>query len=225
MRAPRYRRARAPSATELRRVTHRPRSSASRSRAAIAAVAARILVQHRRQHRLVGNQRGVRRVEQMARHGIGRRGEGIERIDALRDLGDAAMAVRQHAGDPARIGEPAAHDARDLLGDAARLGRLGLAGVEMIELGRRCPASPPRRRSRRRNRRRRRRRAGRARGRPADAPAASAAETLARKSSPAARCTSAAAIGMRHGRRDRPRRARRASARRRRARRRPACAP
>ena len=123
------------------------------------------------EHGFVGDQRGMRRIEQMTGHRVGRRGEGVERIDALGDLGDAAMAVLQHAGDPARIGEPAAHDAGDLLGQPARLGRFGLAGVEMVELGRRCPAAPPRRRSRRRSRRRRRRRARRARGRPADAPA------------------------------------------------------
>ena len=61
----------------------------------------------------------MRRIEQMAGHALGGRGEGVERIDALGDLGDAAMAVLQHAGEPARIGQPAAHDAGDLLGDAA----------------------------------------------------------------------------------------------------------
>ena len=94
----------------------------------------RVLLQHGRAHGIVGDQRGVRRIEQMAGHARGR-GEGVERIDRLGDLGDAAMAVAQHAGEPARIGQAAAHHAGDLLGDAPRLGLGGLARVEMVELG------------------------------------------------------------------------------------------
>ena len=94
----------------------------------------RVLLQHGRAHGIVGDQRGMRRIEQMAGHARGR-GEGIERIDRLGDLGDAAMAMVQHARKPARIGQSAAHHAGDLLGDAPRLGIGGLARVEMVELG------------------------------------------------------------------------------------------
>ena len=184
----------------------------------------RILLQHRRQHRLVGDQGGVRHIEQMSGHGLGRRGEGIERIDALRDLGDATMAVQQHAGEPARIGEAAAHDARDLLGQtcapwAPRAGwcRDGRAQVS-------CPAAPPRRRTRRRNRRRRRRPAGRARGRPADAPARRRPRRGCGNHRP--RCRTPRRHHRRGSRRqDRPRPARRGSARRRPARQSAARAP
>ena len=116
-----------------------------------------------------------------------RRGEGVERIDRLRHFADAAVAVAQHARDPARIGEAAAHDARDLLGDGARHRRLRPAGVEVIELRRAPRHVPRRRRSRRRNRRRRRRRAGRARGRPADA-RAHRQQRRARRMPPSPRC-------------------------------------
>jgi len=95
------------------------------------------------------------------------------------------------AREPARIGEATAHHAGDFLGDTARLGRSGLAGVEVIELRLVAQATPPRQQIRRRNRRRHRRPEDRARGRPADAPSRSAADTWVRNSAPARRTGSA----------------------------------
>ena len=77
-------------------------------------------------------------VEKMARRGVGCRREGEKRVDSLGHFGDAAMAVLKHRIKPAWIGEPAAHDARDLLLEGAGDRSFGLARVEMIERGRRA---------------------------------------------------------------------------------------
>ena len=69
----------------------------------------------------------------MTRHNTGCCREGIERVDALGDLGNAAMTVTEHALDPARIGQPSSHDSRDLLANRAGFRRRWLACIEVIE--------------------------------------------------------------------------------------------
>ena len=64
---------------------------------------------------------------------VGQRGEAIEIVERLRDLGCAAMAVTHLSGEPARIGGASAQGARDLLFETADLGCAGRGRVEMIE--------------------------------------------------------------------------------------------
>src|ERR1700732_1716626 len=71
----------------------------------------------------------------MTRHGSGCRRESVKRIDALGEFGNATVAVTEHAGDPAGIGQPSTHHARDFLGNGASLWFGRLAGVEVIERG------------------------------------------------------------------------------------------
>ena len=129
-----------------------------------------VMLQHLRQDRLVGNQGGVRQIKQRSGHDLGRRCEGVQGIDALGDLRDAAIAMRSmpaiQRGLVRRPRTTRATSSRTCAPSAP------LGGWYR---GDRAQASVPRERlrprTRRRNRRRRRRRAGRARGRPADAPA------------------------------------------------------
>src|SRR6266404_6817774 len=69
----------------------------------------------------------------MTGHSTGRRREGVERVDALSDLGHATMTVAEHTLDPAGIGQPSPHHPRDLLSSRASLGRRWRAGIEVVE--------------------------------------------------------------------------------------------
>src|SRR5258708_14727902 len=69
----------------------------------------------------------------MAWHGTGCRREGVERVDALGDLGHATMTMAEHPLDPAGIGQPSPHQPRDLLGNRASLRRRWRAGIEVVE--------------------------------------------------------------------------------------------
>ncbi len=159
------------SITALRRGTQSPRRQASCSRATIDATAAGLRLSIAPDTERIAEQCRMGQIEQMRGHSIRCRRERIERIDALRDLGDAAIAMRQHAGDPSGIGEAAAHHARDLFGQSPRLRRLRPAGVEMQQRRRNARAPQPPRQNRRRNPRPPRHPAGHAHDRPVDEPA------------------------------------------------------
>src|SRR5947209_4591039 len=66
-------------------------------------------------------------------HHAGCRREGIKRIDALGDFGDAAVTVSKHTRNPTRIGQPSTHHARNLLANRAGFRHRRLTCVEVIE--------------------------------------------------------------------------------------------
>ena len=83
---------------------------------------------------LIRDQGIVGDIEQMAGHRTGCRREGVERVDALGDLGHATMTVAEHPLDPAGIGQSTPHHPRDLFGNRARLRHRWRAGIEVVEL-------------------------------------------------------------------------------------------
>ena len=123
------------SLTAFRCGVHSPRRRASNNRPAIASVAAGLAWRSASAKRLIPEKGVMRCVEKVAWRGVGRRSECEERVDRLGHFCNAAMAVLKHRIQPARIGEPPAHDARDLLLEGARNGGLWLARVEMIKGG------------------------------------------------------------------------------------------
>src|ERR1700726_454083 len=70
----------------------------------------------------------------MTWHDTGCCRESVESIDALGDLGNSAMTVTKHARNPARIGQPPAHDTSDLLTNRTGFRRRRLAGIEVVQL-------------------------------------------------------------------------------------------
>ena len=119
----------------LRRVIHRPRARASCSRAAMAAAAAGFFCSMAAQHGVVGDQRGVRRIEQMAGHAARSR----RRRRAHRPPGRSRR--RRDGRGPAcptsQRGLVSRPRTTRAISSAMRraLGSGGLARVEMIELG------------------------------------------------------------------------------------------
>src|SRR5438270_8589023 len=69
----------------------------------------------------------------MVWHHAGCSREGVKRIDALGDFGNAAVTMSKHTGNPTRIGQPSTHHARNLLANCAGFRHRRLACVEVIE--------------------------------------------------------------------------------------------
>ena len=105
----------------------RPRSIASRKRAAISCKRRRVVLGDEVAHRLVAEIGVVSRSKWWSSTAPRGGGEGEQVVDRRGDLEGALVAVAHHAGDPFRVGGAAAHDAarspRRARGSTGRSGR------------------------------------------------------------------------------------------------------
>ena len=93
----------------------------------------RILARHERANIVIAERRIEVEVEEMRRHGIGKMSEGGHVLERCGDFGRAPKAMTHHARDPIGIGGARPHDARDFLGQGARMRLIGTRRVEVIE--------------------------------------------------------------------------------------------